>query len=211
VRRLEERLRQVPARAAVFVCSRCCGHRLFAPLVVCRLLHLVPAHVTTSFALQVELSSEEKVAAAKEQGRAQAASETKALQEELQRLQLRRNADAEAARKVRPESPPNALPRSSARGLLRILRSRITRCAGGCLRGRCAGRTAQHACIHAHVVDPPPSSIPLPSPPLPPPPPPSLFFPCPAAAMSRKWKAGVRLTTLSWRKCVGCCARAMRV
>jgi hypothetical protein len=52
----------------------------------------------------VELSSDEKVIAAKEQGRAQAASELNALQEELQRLQLRRSADADAARKV--QLPP---------------------------------------------------------------------------------------------------------
>ena len=49
---------------------------------------------------QVEISSDEKVNAAKEQGRAHAASEMNALQEELQRLQLRRNADADATRKV---------------------------------------------------------------------------------------------------------------
>ena len=70
-----------------FVCA--------ARLIICR------AHrADQRLCWQVELSSEEKVTAAKEQGRAQAASEMKAVQEELQRLQLRRNADAEAARKV---------------------------------------------------------------------------------------------------------------
>ncbi len=49
----------------------------------------------------MELLSDEKVNAAKEQGRAQAASDMNTLQEELQRLQLRRTADADAARKVR--------------------------------------------------------------------------------------------------------------
>lgn len=68
---------------------------------VCAALDYPPrAPGRPSLCWQVELSSEEKVTAAKEQGRAQAASEMKAVQEELQRLQLRRNADAEAARKV---------------------------------------------------------------------------------------------------------------
>jgi hypothetical protein len=58
---------------------------------------------------QVELSSEDKVGSAKEQGRAMAAAELKALQEELQRMQLRRTADADAARKV-PPPPPSRTP-----------------------------------------------------------------------------------------------------
>ena len=56
--------------------------------------------------VQVELTCEDKVNAAREQGRAAAAADMKLLQDELQRLQLRRAADADAARKVQSPTPP---------------------------------------------------------------------------------------------------------
>jgi hypothetical protein len=105
VRRLEERLRQVRAlppvaSGAASPRQRRCLKRSACPLFAPRLIIRRAHRADQRLCWQVELSSEEKVTAAKEQGRAQAASEMKAVQEELQRLQLRRNADAEAARKV---------------------------------------------------------------------------------------------------------------
>jgi hypothetical protein len=106
---------------------------------------------------QVELSSEDKVGAAKEQGRALAAAEIKALQEELQRMQLRRTADADAARKV-PRPPPSRTPHPSTIEPVSCCPSPLHLPApaapGLCCSRRLAGRASQHNRFNAHVTSP---------------------------------------------------------
>jgi hypothetical protein len=96
-------------RYVVYTC-----HVLHDPYT-CHALHDTYTCYVLHDTVQAELACEEQVRAAKEQGRGAGAQEVKVLQEELQRLQLKHQADADAARKVSqpPPLPPSSLSRAA--------------------------------------------------------------------------------------------------